>query len=67
MPKAVATARLGAALFFVFALAAAGPGCTAGSAGSSVPEGLGDPPAGAIRGELSYNVATYDDGRTETE
>jgi MYXO-CTERM domain-containing protein len=28
---------------------------------------MGDPAAGAIRGELTYNVATYDNGTTDTQ
>jgi MYXO-CTERM domain-containing protein len=63
MPKAAVHVRLGITLS-LFALVASGVGCTAESA---PPEGMGDPPAGAVRGALDFNVATYDDGRTETE
>src|SRR4051812_37252782 len=30
-------------------------------------EQMGEPAAGAIRGELTYNVATYDNGTSETQ
>jgi hypothetical protein len=62
MPQAVVH-RL-RSLAILFALAPLGAACVADNAQN---QGLGDPPVGAIRGELETEVATYDNGTTTTE
>jgi MYXO-CTERM domain-containing protein len=65
MPKAttVRSIRSWAALL-PLAFAALGAGCTA----ASTPfEGMGEPPLGAVRGQLETTIATYDNGTTDTQ
>jgi MYXO-CTERM domain-containing protein len=61
MPHSAARRVCPAALLGLALLA--GPGCTE----TSSVDNPGDPPVGAVRGELSYNVASFDDGHSETD
>jgi hypothetical protein len=55
---------LGGVLWLPIALVAAGAGCASDPSPLS---GMGEAPAGALRGELDVNIATYDDGNTSTD
>jgi Gametolysin peptidase M11 len=64
MPKAALHPFRSALVLLPLALAASGPGC---ASDVSTQHETGEPPAGAVRGEFAYNVATLDDGTSETD